>query len=105
MNAEPGDLPRLRRLWDRHRTTPFPERGADAATQELALYESWLGTIVEETLAKGKVSAAHCGLLRARSEEGNQPLFRLASDLGEVGRAYAGRLLAIEDLVRRLAGP
>jgi hypothetical protein len=94
----------LRRLWDEVRRRPFPAAGTDdPALQELALYESWLGSIVESALANGgRLSRGHRALLGVREEEGNQALFKAGAELGEAGRSYLGRLLAVEEALRRL---
>lgn len=99
----PDAILRLRRLWDEKRHTPFPSGGgADARLQEVALYESWLGGIVETTLAAGEVSPAHAKLLEFRRREGNRQLWTAAAELGEPVRSYVARLIAIEDLVAGL---
>jgi hypothetical protein len=95
---------KLRRLWDEVRRRPFPETAAgQPALQELALYESWLGSIVEGALARGgRLTRAHERLLEVREEEGNQALFQAATDLGEPARNYLARLLAVEATLRAL---
>ncbi|MGH7902691.1 MAG: hypothetical protein ACREPA_01015 [Candidatus Dormibacteraceae bacterium] len=107
MSATRGEsLRRLRRLWDDHRRTPFPGTGyGDPRLQELALYESWLGTIVETTLAGGRLSAAHRPLLEARRREGNPGLWTAAAELGGPVRSFLARLIAIEDLLEALRPP
>jgi hypothetical protein len=95
---------RLRRLWDEHRTDAFPAADTDdPRLQEVALYESWLGGIVEAALASGgRVAAGHRWMLEARREEGNTALWSLAAELGDPVRSYVARLMAIEDLLRTL---
>lgn len=94
---------RLRLLWDDHRRSPFPgSRTSDPRLQEVALYESWLGTIVESTLASGAVSHSHRPLLDLRRREGNPGLWKAAAEMGEPVRSYVARLIAIEDLVDSL---
>jgi hypothetical protein len=93
------DWIRLRKLWDEHRARPFPASDtSDPRLQEVALYESWLGTIVDAVLAGGgRVGPAHRALLEARRAEGNQGLWTAAGELGEPARSYLARLMAIED--------
>jgi hypothetical protein len=92
------DGSRLRKLWDEHRARPFPAADtSDPRLQEVALYESWLGTIVDAVLAGGgRVGPAHRALLDARQAEGNQGLWTAAGELGEPARSYLARLMAIE---------
>lgn len=101
MSGTPDEpIRRLRQLWDQHRRSPFPASGtAGPRLQEIAYYESWLGTIVETTLASGSLAASHRPLLDLRRSEGNQGLWAAAADLGEPVRSYIARLIAIEDLL------
>jgi len=90
----------LQRLWTEHRRTPFP--AADSARtpelQEIALYESWLGSIVEAALRRGgHLTEAHASMLEARRGEGNQALWAAAAGQPEHVRSYVARLLALED--------
>jgi hypothetical protein len=96
---------RLRRLWDQHRVDAFPAAGTrDPRLQEVALYESWLGAIVEEALAGGgRVGAAHRRMLEARQSERDPTLWSVAAELGEPVRSYVARLMAIEDVLATLA--
>jgi hypothetical protein len=94
---------RLRRLWDEHVHSPFPGTGADTRLQEVALYSSWLGSIVEVALKRGgALDGNHSEMLETRRAEGNQVLFRAAGDLGEPVRSYVARLITIEDLLAEL---
>jgi hypothetical protein len=95
---------RLRRLWDEHRVDAFPAaETADRRLQELALYESWLGGLVEGALARGaRLSHAHHRMLDVREGEGNQALWSLAGELGEPVRSYVARLIAIQELLTEL---
>ncbi len=104
MIAETPDGKRLRRMWAEHRAAPFPARAADdPRLQEVALYESWLGSIVEAALrGGGRLSRGHLEMVRVREVEGNQALWTLAAELGEPTRSYVARLLAMEDVVLRL---
>ncbi len=91
-------------MWSEHRAAPFPARAtADPRLQEIALYESWLGSIVEAALPSGgRLSPGHLEMVHAREAEGNQALWTLAAELGEPARSYVARLLAIEDILTRL---
>lgn len=69
----------------------------------MALYESWLGSIVEAALVRGgRLAPAHRPMLEAREAEGNQTLWSLAAELGEPVRSYVARLMAIQDLLATL---
>ena len=69
----------------------------------MALYESWLGSIVEAALARGgRLASAHRSMLEAREAEGNQALWSLAAELGEPVRSYVARLMAIQDMLGTL---
>jgi len=69
----------------------------------VALYESWLGSIVEATLERGgRVIPGHRSMLAAREAEGNQTLWSLAAELGEPVRSYVARLMAIQDVLGSL---
>lgn len=98
------DYVRLRKLWDEHRANAFPASTVDdPRLQEVALYESWLGTIADAALAQGgRVGRSHRAMLEARRSEGNPVLWSLAADLGEPVRSYVARLMAIEDLLGSL---
>ncbi|MDQ6792534.1 MAG: hypothetical protein M3075_18100 [Candidatus Dormibacteraeota bacterium] len=95
---------RLRRLWDEHRADAFPDAlGRDPRIQEVALYESWLGSLVEAALALGgRLSSAHRRMLDVREAEGNQPLWSLAGEMGEPVRSYVARLIALQELLTDL---
>ena len=95
---------RLKRLWDEHRVDAFPATDADdRRLQEVALYESWLGSLVEEALARGaRLSPAHRRMLDVREAEGNQSLWSVAGELGEPVRSYVARLIAIQELLTEL---
>jgi hypothetical protein len=95
---------RLRRIWDEQRADAFPGANtADPRLQEVALYQSWLGSIVEAALARGgRLSPAHVRMLEAREKEGNTALWSLAAELGDPARTYVARLMAIEDVLRGL---
>ena len=95
---------RLRRLWDEHRVDAFPAAQTDdRRLQEVALYESWLGGLVEGALARGaRLSPAHRKMLDVREAEGNQSLWSLAGELGEPVRSYVARLIAIQELLTEL---
>jgi hypothetical protein len=93
---------RLRRLWDEHVHRPFPGTGNDPRLQEVALYASWLGSMVEVALREGGLDANRAAMLETRRAEGNRVLFRAGGELGEPVRSYVARLLAIEDLLAEL---
>ena len=94
----------LRRLWDLVRRGSLPElAGRETAVQELALYQSWLGSIAESAIERGgTLTEEHRKLLEIRREEGNQALWSAAADLGESARQHLARLLAVEDLLGKL---
>jgi len=93
---------RLRRLWDEHVHHPFPGTGADPRLQEVALYSSWLGSIVEVALRDGSLDSNHAAMLKTRRAEGNAVLFRAGGELGEPVRSYVARLITMEDLLAEL---
>jgi len=93
---------RLRRLWDDHIHRPFPGTGTDSRLQEVALYSSWIGSIVHVALLEGALDPKHSEMLKTRRAEGNQVLFRAGGELGEPVRSYVARLIAIEDLLAEL---
>jgi hypothetical protein len=93
---------KLRRLWDEHVHRPFPGTGDDPRLQEVALYASWLGSMVEVALREGGLDANRAAMLETRRAEGNQVLFRAGGELGEPVKSYVARLLAIEDLLAEL---
>jgi len=70
--------------------------------QEVALYSSWLGSIVAAVLRRGALDPNHAEMLRVRRQEGNQQLFRAGGELGEPMRSYVARLIAIEEIVSGL---
>ena len=102
MRQGPESVLRLRRLWEEHVHRPFPGTGSDPRLQEIALYSSWLGSIVEVALLHGALDPNHAEMLKTRRAEGNQVLFRAAGELGDPVRSYIARLIAIEDLLASL---
>jgi hypothetical protein len=102
LKALSPDVVRLRRLWDEHIHSPFPATGDDPRVQEVALYSSWLGSMVEAAVQRGALDAEHAQMLRVRREEGNQVLFRASGELGEPVRSFVARLIAIEGIVSGL---
>ena len=76
--------------------------GSDPREQEVALYASWLGSIVEVALREGSLSRNLARMLEKRRAEGNERVFRAAGELGESVRSYVARLIAIEDLLAEL---
>ena len=102
MRALGPDILRLRRLWDEHIHRPFPANSDDPRVQEVALYASWLGSMVEAILQRGSLDPQHAKMMSMRRAEGNQVLFRAGGELGEPVRSYVARLIAIEDIVAGL---
>ena len=102
MTANSADLLPLRRLWSEHIHTPSPANGNDPREQEIALYASWVGSMVEVALARGSLDRNLATMLRTRREEGNERVFRAAGELGDPVRSYVARLIAIEDLLAEL---
>jgi hypothetical protein len=102
LKAAPESVLRLRRLWDEHVHRPFPGTGTDPRLQEVALYASWLGSMVEVALREGGLDPNHAEMLKTRRAEGNQVLFRAGGELGDPVRSYVARLIAIEDLLAEL---
>jgi hypothetical protein len=94
-------------LWAEHRGVPFPAAEADSpARQEIAFFDSWLGTIVDSTLAHGgRLTPAHRHLLDARREESDPAVWRAAAELGGPFRPYVARLLAMEEALASLPDP
>ncbi|TMD71342.1 MAG: hypothetical protein E6I81_10790 [Chloroflexi bacterium] len=92
----------MRRLWNEHIHRPSPVGGADPREQEVALYASWIGSVVEVALARGSLDGNLAKMLETRRAEGNQRVFRAAGELGEPVRSYVARLIAIEDLLAAL---
>ena len=80
----------------------LPAGGTDPRLQEVALYSSWLGSIVEAAVTRGELEAKHVQMLKVRREEGNQALFRASGELGEPVRSYVARLLAMEEILSSL---
>jgi hypothetical protein len=73
--------------------------------QEVALYASWLGSMVESVLSRGSLDSQHAAMLKTRRTEGNQALFRAAGELGDPMRSYVARLITIEDLLSAMSVP
>ena len=102
MKGATEELLRLRRLWNEHTHTPSPANGNDPREQEVALYASWIGSVVEVALHEGGLNPQLRRMLEARRKEGNQRVFLAAGDLGEPVRSYVARLITIEDLLAQL---
>jgi hypothetical protein len=81
---------------------PSPVGGRDPSEQEIALYASWVGSIVEVALGRGSLNSNLRKMVDVRRAEGNQRVFRAAGELGEPVRSYVARLIAIEDLLAQL---
>ena len=102
MKKASEDVAQLRRLWEEHVHRPFPDASSDPRLQEVALYSSWLGSIVKVALPKGALEPKHAEMLKTRRAEGNQVLFQAGGELGEPVRSYVARLIAIEGLLAQL---
>jgi len=102
LKGEAEALRRLRRLWDEHIHTLSPVGGADPRHQEVALYASWVGSVVEVALARGSLDRNLAKMLETRRAEGGEAVFRAAADLGGPVRSYVARLITIEDLLAEL---
>jgi hypothetical protein len=89
-------------LWDEHIHRPFPAGADDPRAQEIVLYASWLGGIVEVVLSRGALDAQRAEMLKVRQAEGNQRLFRAAGELGEPYRSLLARLLKIENVLSEM---
>lgn len=102
MAGAPEELLRLQRLWSEHVHSPSPVVGSSPREQEVALYASWVGSIVEVALRRGSLDRNLARMLETRHTEGNERVFRAAGELGEPVRSYVARLIAIEDLLSQL---
>jgi hypothetical protein len=100
--GETENLRRLRRLWDEHIHAASPVGGPDPRHQEVALYASWVGSMVEVALARGTLDRNLGRMLETRRAEGNEKVFRAAGEGGGPVRAYVARLITIEDLLAEL---
>lgn len=89
-------------LWNEHVHSAAPPAGRDPRRQEVALYASWVGSVVEVVLRQGSLDPNLAKMLETRRAEGNQRVFRAAGELGEPVRSYVARLMAIEDLLAEL---
>jgi hypothetical protein len=89
-------------LWNEHIHSPSPVAARDSREQEVALYASWIGSMVEVALRRGSLDANLRKMLDTRRAEGNERVFRAAGELGEPVRSYVARLIAIEDLLAQL---
>ncbi|MGH7763132.1 MAG: hypothetical protein ACREOM_01780 [Candidatus Dormibacteraceae bacterium] len=99
MRGASDQVVRLRMLWADHTRRPFPPTTADPRVQEVLLYSSWIGSMVEVVLRTGSIDRNLAEMLKTRRAEGNQRLFRAAGELGEPVRSFVARLIAIEDLL------
>ena len=102
MRSASEQVLRLRRLWDEHVHSASPVSGSDPLQQEVALYASWIGSVVEVALRRGSLDRNLATMLETRRAEGNQRVFRAAGELGEPVRSYVARLITIEDLLTEL---
>jgi hypothetical protein len=99
---ETSRLAQLQRLWTEHVHQPVPAADADPRVQEVVLYATWVGSMVEVALSRGSLDANRSLMLKTRRAEGNQPLFRAGAELGEPLRSYLARVIAMEDLLAAL---
>lgn len=102
LRGKSESLQKLERLWNEHIHSPSPVGGSDPRQQEVALYASWVGSVVEVAFRRGSLDANLAEMLETRRGEGNERVFRAAGELGEPVRSYAARLIAIEDLLSEL---
>lgn len=102
MRGSSPEVVRLRRLWDEHTHQPFPPTTSDPRTQEVMLYASWVGSMVEVALRRGALDPNLAVMIKTRRQEGNERLFRAAGELGDPVRPFVARLIAIEDLLAEL---
>lgn len=102
MIPDDSRLARLRRLWTEHVHQPVPVSGTDSRVQEVVLYATWVGSIVEVALIRGSVDAKRSLMLRTRRAEGNQILFRAGGELGDPVKSFLARVIAMEDLLAEL---
>lgn len=102
MKGTSEEVLKLRRLWDEHIHSPAPAGGSDPREQEVALYASWVGSVVEAALARSSLDRNLATMLETRRAEGNERVFRAAGELGEPVRSYVARLIALEDLLAEL---
>lgn len=102
--ADPEAYRRLQRLWAEHRAAPYPPlNDADPRAQEVTLYASWVGSVVEAAIAgRGRLEDGARLLLEVRRREGNQAVWAAAGELGEPTRSFVARLLALEDALGQL---
>lgn len=89
-------------LWNEHIHSTSPVAARDSREQEVALYASWVGSMVEVALSRGSLDANLKKMLDTRRAEGNERVFRAAGELGDPVRSYVARLIAIEDLLAQL---
>ena len=102
MKPATEEVLRLRRLWNAHIHSSSPVGGGDPREQEVALYASWIGSVVEVALRGGYLDRNLSTMVETRRNEGNERVFRAAGELGEPVRSYVARLIAIEDLLAQL---
>lgn len=81
---------------------PFSDE-SDPRAQEITLYASWLGSLIEVALARGgSLSAGHRRLLAQRRAEEDPSVWRAAAELGEPARSFVARLLSMEEALAAL---
>jgi len=101
---DPEAFRRLQKLWAEHRAAPFPSLDdADPRAQEVTLYASWIGSLVDAAISGGgRLDRNGALMLEVRRLEGNQAVWAAAGRLGEPARAFVARLLALEDALAAL---
>ena len=72
MKGATEEVLRLRRLWDQHIHGASPVGGKDPRQQEIALYASWIGSMVEVALRNGSLDRNLATMLATRRAEGNE---------------------------------
>jgi hypothetical protein len=100
----PEAFRRLQKLWAEHRALPFPPLSdTDPRAQEVTLYASWLGSLVDAAVTGGG-RLDHGGrlMLEVRRREGNQAVWAAAGELGDPARSFVARLLALEECLAEL---
>jgi hypothetical protein len=88
LNGATEEILRLRRLWDEHIHAAAPVGDTDPRQQEVALYASWIGSMVEVALRNGSLDPNLATMLATRRAEGNEKVFRAAGELGDPVRSY-----------------
>ena len=101
---DPEPFRRLQALWAEHRAAPYPVLDdADPRAQEVTLYASWVGSLVDTAIAgRGRLDDGARLMLEMCRREGNQAVWAAAGELGDATRSFVARLLALEEALGRL---